>query len=124
MIEARPVYSNRNLKNKFNSSVLVEGSVYGLDEGVLSCVDLATGERRWKGGRYGHGQLLYADGRLIVLAEDGRLALVDASPEAYNEISTFQALKGKTWNHHALAGGRLLVRNGKEMACYDLRAGS
>lgn len=119
---AKELWSNTNMKNKFNSSVLVDGYIYGLDEGILACIEALTGKRMWKGKRYGHGQLIYADGNLIVLAEDGRLALVRANPERLNEVSSFQALEGKTWNMPALAGGRLLIRNEKEMVCFDLRA--
>ena len=109
------------MKNKFNSSVVVDGHIYGLDEGILACLDAETGKRVWKGGRYGHGQLLYAEGNLIVLGEKGQLALVRATPEKHQEISEFQAIRGKTWNNFALAGGLLLVRNGKEMSMFDLR---
>ena len=119
---ARTVWENNNMKNKFNSSVLYNGYVYGLDEGILSCVDVKTGERKWKGGRYGYGQLLLASGHLIVSAEDGRLALVKAAPDAFTEVAQFQALEGKSWNVPALSGGKLLVRNANEMACFNLAA--
>jgi outer membrane protein assembly factor BamB len=119
---ARTIWENQNMKNKFNSSVLYNGFVYGLDEGILSCVNVMTGERKWKGGRYGYGQLLLANGHLIVTAEDGRIALVKAAPDAFTEVTQFQALAGKTWNVPAMTGGKLLVRNAKEMACYNLAA--
>ena len=118
------VWRNRNLKNKFSSSVLHEGHIYGLDEDILVCLEAATGERKWKDGRYGYGQLLLADGHLVILGGDGELALVRASPERRIEIARVPALRGKTWNHPALAGGRLFVRNAVEMACFDLRTES
>jgi outer membrane protein assembly factor BamB len=118
---ARELWSNRNLKNKFSSSVFWQGHVYGLDEDILVCLDAQTGERRWKEGRYGYGQLLLASGHLVILGGDGALALVRATPERYEELARFQAIQGKTWNHPAIAGGRLLVRNALEMACFDLR---
>ncbi len=118
---AREVWFSRSMKNKFNPSVLVDGVVYGLDEGILAAVDVWTGERLWKGGRYRFGQLLYASGRLIVISEQGDLALVEATPEAHREIAKFEALNGKTWNVPAMADGRLIVRNQTEMASYDLR---
>ncbi len=118
---AEKVWEANTMKNKFNSSVLYEGTVYGLDESILAAVDARTGERRWKGGRYGFGQLLLADKRLIVLTEDGDLVLVEATPEQHTEIARFKALEGKTWNVPALADGILLVRNQTEMAAYDLR---
>lgn len=118
---ARTVWENINMKNKFNSSVLHEGHVYGLDEGILSCVDVNSGTRKWKGGRYGYGQVILASGHLIVMSDTGELALVKASPDQYTEVAKFQALEGKTWNYPAIAGGTLLVRNANEMAAYNLR---
>jgi outer membrane protein assembly factor BamB len=117
---ARTVWENVNMKNKFNSSVLHQGFVYGLDEGILSCVDVKTGERKWKGGRYGYGQVLLASGHLIVITDAGDLVLVRATPDALTEVARFSAIQGKTWNYPAIAGGRLLVRNGNEMAAYNI----
>ncbi|MDQ3586472.1 MAG: PQQ-binding-like beta-propeller repeat protein [Acidobacteriota bacterium] len=117
---ARSLWENINLKTKFNSPVYHNGHVYGLDEGILACVDAQTGERKWKGGRYGYGQLLVASGHLIILTDTGELALVKAEPSQFTEVAKFPAIQGKTWNVPAIAGGRLLVRNGNEMACYSL----
>jgi outer membrane protein assembly factor BamB len=117
---ARAIWQNINMKNKFNSSVLHQGYIYGLDEGILSCVDVKTGERKWKGGRYGYGQVLLAGNHLIVSTDAGELVLVRASPDQFSEVSRFQAIQGKTWNYPAIAGGRLLVRNGNEMAAYNI----
>jgi outer membrane protein assembly factor BamB len=117
---ATTIWENVNMKNKFNSSVLYNGYVYGLDEGILTCLDVNTGDRKWKGGRYGYGQVLLASGNLIVTSDSGDLALVKASPDAYTELARFTALQGKTWNYPAIADGRLLVRNGNEMAAYDI----
>ncbi len=119
---ARQVWKNLNLKNKFNSSVFHEGFLYGLDEGILTCLDAGTGVRRWKDGRYGYGQMLLASGHLVILGGEGDLALVQATPERHVELARFPALKGKTWNHPTIAGGRLFVRNAVDMACYDLSA--
>jgi outer membrane protein assembly factor BamB len=119
---ATTIWENNNMKNKFNSSVLHNGYVYGLDEGILSCLDVNTGERKWKDGRYGYGQVLLAGQHLIVLTDNGELALVKASPAGFSEVARFSALEGKTWNYPAIAGGRLLVRNSKEMAAYDISA--
>jgi outer membrane protein assembly factor BamB len=117
----REVWRNIRMKNQFSSSVLLDGFVYGLDESILACVDAATGDLKWKGGRYGYGQLVLASGHLIVLTEDGDLALVRATPDRHDEIVRFPVLDGKTWNHPALTGGYLLVRNLQEMAAFDLR---
>ncbi len=119
---ARAIWENTSMKNKFNSSVVYQGHAYGLDEGILTCVDLNTGERKWKGGRYGYGQLVLASGHLIVMTETGELVLVRATPQQHTEVSRFQALQGKSWNYPAIAGGRLLVRNGTEMAAYNIAA--
>ena len=120
--EARKVWENINMKNKFNSSVLHEGHIYGLDEGILTCLDVNTGERKWKGGRYGYGQVILASGHLIVSSDSGELALVKATPQQYVEVARFAALEGKTWNYPAIAGGRLLVRNANQMAAYNIAA--
>ena len=110
------------MKNKFNSSVLFEGNVYGLDEGILTCVDVKSGERKWKGGRYGYGQVILASGHLIVITDTGELVLVKAAPDKHTEVARFSALEGRTWNYPAIADGRLLVRNQTQMACFDVSA--
>jgi outer membrane protein assembly factor BamB len=120
--QAKAVWTNINMKNKFNSSVLHDGHVYGLDEGILTCLDVNTGNRKWKGGRYGYGQVILASGHLIVLSDTGELALVKASPNEYTEVAKFQSLDGRTWNYPAVAGGKLFVRNAKEMAAYQIAA--
>jgi outer membrane protein assembly factor BamB len=117
----REVWRNNRMKNQFSSSVLHEGYIYGLDESILACVDAETGALKWKGGRYGYGQIALASGHIIVLTEDGDLALVRATPEKHVELARFPALDGKTWNHPAFSNGLLVVRNLKEMAAFDLR---
>jgi outer membrane protein assembly factor BamB len=119
--DVREVWRNIRMKNQFTSSVLHGGFIYGLDESILACVDAATGDLKWKGGRYGYGQVMLASGHLIVLTEEGELALVRASPERHEEITRFPVLEGRTWNHPVIADGYLLVRNGAEMAAFDLR---
>jgi outer membrane protein assembly factor BamB len=117
---ARPVWQNNRLKNKFNSSVLYQGHIYGFDEAILACVDAKTGELKWKGGRYGYGQLLLAGGYLIVVTEQGDVVLVRATPEGHQELARFSAIEGRTWNIPAIDNGLLLVRNSTEMACFRL----
>ncbi|MEW5975312.1 MAG: PQQ-binding-like beta-propeller repeat protein [Acidobacteriota bacterium] len=117
----RTVWQNTRMKNKFTSSVLHGGYIYGLDEAILACMDAATGDLKWKGGRYGYGQLILAGEHLVILSETGDLVLVKAAPEGHREMARFSAIDGKTWNHPAMARGRLLVRNTTEMACFDLR---
>lgn len=116
----RPVWQNNRMKNKFNSSVLHQGYVYGLDEAILACIDPKTGELKWKGGRYGYGQLLLAGGYLVVLTEEGELVLVRATPDAHQELARFPAVEGRTWNIPAIDNGLLLVRNASEMACFRI----
>ncbi len=118
--QVRTVWKNKSLKNKFSSSVLWENHLYGLDEDILTCLDAETGERKWKNGRYGYGQVLLASGHLIILTGDGQLALVRATPRGHEEVRRFQAIKGKTWNHPALADGQIFVRNSAEMASFQI----
>ena len=101
--------------------MLHEGFIYGLDESILACIDAATGEPKWKGGRYGYGQVMLASGHVIVLTESGELALVRATPTRHEEVVRFPVLDGKTWNHPAMSDGYLLIRNINEMAAFDLR---
>jgi outer membrane protein assembly factor BamB len=108
------------LSTKLTNVALRNGYVYGLSQGILECVELATGKRQWKRGRYGHGQIVLADDLILVSAETGEVALVEASPDQYRELGRFQAIEGKTWNNPALAGPYLLVRNSEEAACYEL----
>src|SRR5580700_181964 len=117
---AQPVWKNNRLKNKFNSSVLYQGYIYGFDEAILECFDPKTGEVKWKGGRYGYGQMLLAGGYLVITTEQGELVLVRATPEGHQELARFQAIEGKTWNLPAIDHGLLLVRNTEEMACFRL----
>jgi outer membrane protein assembly factor BamB len=120
----REVWRNNRMKNRFSSPVLKNGIIYGLDEAILAAIDADTGDLKWKGGRYGYGQVLLTGDKLIVLTEDGDLALVRATPDRHEELARFPVLEGKTWNVPALAGGYLLVRNLAEMAAFDLRSAS
>jgi len=112
------------LKPGFNDFVTNEGHIFGLDDGILCCLDAATGERLWKKGRFGHGQMLLAASppRLVVVDESGEVVLLDANPKHYEELGRFKALDDKTWNHPVLAHGCLFLRNAAEMACYRLAA--
>jgi outer membrane protein assembly factor BamB len=114
------LWKNRNLKPKFTNLVRRGQHVYGLDDGVLACVNLEQGKREWKEGRYGHGQILLVHDLLLIQAESGDVVLVEVSPEKPQERARFRALQSKTWNNPVLIGDLLLVRNDREAACYRL----
>jgi outer membrane protein assembly factor BamB len=121
-LAVRELWRTNRMKNQFTSSVHHGGFIYGLDESILACLDAASGEVKWKGGRYGYGQVMLASDHLVVVTEDGELALVRATPERHIELSRFPVLEGRTWNHPAMADGYLLVRNTTAMAAFDLRS--
>ena len=118
-------WTTNGLKPYFNDFVVHEGHAYGFDGAILACVDLADGTRKWKGGRYGNGQLVLLPDQdlLLVVSEEGELALVGATPDGFRPIAQVPGIEGKTWNHPVLIGDLLLVRNGEEMAAFRLRNG-
>jgi outer membrane protein assembly factor BamB len=122
-LQVRSVWNEpRNLQTKFTNVAIIDDYAYGLSDGILECVEVATGERQWKErrGDYGHGQILGVGKLILVQAEDGRVVLVEANPEELVELTSFQALAGKTWNNPCLYGRLLLVRNSEQAACYEL----
>lgn len=114
------LWDSPRLKSKFANFFEKDGVVYGLDDGVLVAVDPETGDRIWKKGRYGHGQILLVGDTILVQTEDGELLLVEATPEEHRELAKITALSDKSWNQPALAGRYLLVRNHKEAVVYEL----
>ncbi len=115
------VWKSRVMKNHFNSSVLQGDYLYGFDNAILTCIEVNTGEEQWQQRGFEKGSLLLADGYLIILGEKGKLALVEANPSEYKEKALFQLFDDKCWTVPTLAGGRLYLRNQKEMVCLDLR---
>ena len=115
-------WESSRLKPNFNDFVVHEGHAYGFDGSILASIDVDTGERKWKGGRYGHGQLVLLPDQdlLLVVTEKGVLTLVGATPDEFTELARFPAIEGKTWNHPVLVDDLLLVRNGQEMAAFRL----
>ncbi len=115
------IWKAKVLKTKFSNVMIRDGFVYGLDDGILSCIELETGIRKWKKGRYGYGQNLMVGDLIVVLAEDGDLALVEANPEKYVELARLPALDGHTWNNPVLAGDMLLMRNSEQATCFQVK---
>mgnify|MGYP007028598725 CR=1 FL=1 len=110
-------------RTKFSSASVFGTHAYALDEGTFCCVDLATGERGWREGRYGFGQHIRVGAQwMLVQAEKGFLTLVKANPAQLEEVSRLEALNSKTWNPPTLAGRWLLVRNDREAVCYEIPA--
>ena len=112
--------SSRVLKTKFTNACLYDGYAYGLSDGVLECVEISSGRRAWKRGRFGHGQLLRADNLLLVQAESGEIVLLEANPTRFEQIGSIPALEGQTWNNLCLYENRLLARNAREATCFSL----
>jgi outer membrane protein assembly factor BamB len=112
------------IDGEINTAVLVDDHLYGFKGSILVAVDAAGGDLKWSARGYGRGSLIAADGKLIVLGEQGALALIEASPQQYRELARAQLLAGRSWTSPSLAGGRLFVRNGEEVVSVDLAAGA
>jgi outer membrane protein assembly factor BamB len=120
-LTARELWRTNRMKNDVSSSVHHDGFIYGIDQGILACIDATNGELKWKAGRYGNGQTLLASGHLVITTGDGEVVLVRATPDGHQEVARTPAVEGSTFNHPALVDGFLLVRNGAQMTAFDLR---
>jgi len=118
----KEIWTSKNLKSDFNDLLVHKGNLYGFDDSIFTCIDLATGRRQWKRGRYGKGQslLLPEDNLIMVLSEQGVIVVLNTDSETHEELASIQMLNGKTWNHPVLVGNNLYVRNSEEAACYLL----
>ncbi|MDZ4403918.1 PQQ-binding-like beta-propeller repeat protein [Prosthecobacter sp.] len=122
-LAATSIWSSSHPRTKFSSASVFGTHAYASDEGTFCCVDLTTGERGWREGRYGFGQQIRVGEQwMLVQAEKGFVALVKANPERLEEVSRLEALSSKTWNPPTLAGRWLLVRNDREAVCYEIPA--
>lgn len=119
---AASVWESRYLKPSFNDFLYFDGALFGFDKQIFACIDAATGERRWKNGRYGFGQaiLLESCGQIIIASEQGELVLLNADSDSHSEQGSVDAMSSKVWNHPAFDSGLLYVRNAEEMICYRL----
>ncbi len=115
------VWFSKRMKNHFNSSIHRDGFIYGFDDAIFKCIAADTGEEKWKARGYGKGSLIFADGHLIVLSDDGKLAIVEAIPAAHVEVASAQVLSGRCWTAPSLASGLLYLRSLEEIVCLDLR---
>ena len=117
----KELWTSKAMKTKFCTAVIHGDYAYGLDDGILACIDIRNGRKKWKGGRYGHGQVLLAGDMLIVQTEAGGVRLVEPSPKGLREKGGVEPFEGKTWNPPALAYPFLVVRNAEFAACYELQ---
>jgi outer membrane protein assembly factor BamB len=117
---ATRIWKSIRLKSKFANLIHLDGFVYGLDDGALACIDVNSGELKWKGDRYGHGQMILVGHLLLLMAENGEIVLLEPSPAEQRELARFKVLQDKTWNPPALAGDLLVVRNDREAVCLRL----
>ncbi len=116
------LWKSKSLKTKFSTPILWKGHLYGLNENRLTCLDAEDGSLKWRGNKYGYGQIIAASGHIIILGDAGDLSLVEMNPQKFIEKATFKALDGgRTWSYPALSKGLLFIKNSREMACYDLR---
>ena len=116
------VWETTDIKPYYNDLVVYKDHLYGFDNNFFTCVGLEDGKGKWRERGYGNGQviLLAEQGLLLISTEKGEVVLVEATPEKRKELAKFKAIEGKTWNHPVVAHGKLFIRNGEEVACFQL----
>ena len=115
------VWESKVMRNKMNNCVLWKGCLFGFDESELACVDFATGDVKWKQKGLGMGALTLANGKLIVMTENGALAIVEPTPAGYKELAKAHVLDKTCWTSPTLANGRIFCRNNSgDMACVSV----
>lgn len=121
-ISTEELWTSRNLKPDFNDFVIFENHAFGFDGKIFTCIDLDTGERKWKQGRYGKGQVLLLEqsSTLLVTSEKGQIVLLKADPSGHHELTKLTVFDDRTWNHPVVVGNRLYVRNSNEAVCFEL----
>jgi len=118
---AKRLWANKEMKNYFSTSVLVDDYLYGFNNNKLTCLDFRTGKAKWSAGGFNRGSLLAADDKLIIYGAQGLLALAEISPDSYKELASFQFCDERTWTVPTLSGGRLFLRNEKDLACLKVK---
>jgi outer membrane protein assembly factor BamB len=114
------IWHNKEMRNHFNSSVYYKDHIYGFSSSTLKCLEAETAQRKWSTRGFGKGSLIIADEKLLILSDRGKLAMIEATPEGYNELARAQVIEGKSWTSPTFSDGKIYLRNQKEMACYDL----
>ena len=121
--QASEVYFTKDMRNHHSSSILIGDHMYGFSGGILTAMRFDTGEVAWKDRSVGKGSLVFADGHLYALSENGVMGLVEASPTGYREKGRFRIQQDSlpTWAHPVVAGGRLYIRDQDTIYAYDVR---
>ena len=115
------------LQNHWSTPVYHDGHLYGIfgfkeyGKAPLQCIELATGNEKWSKPGFGPGNVTWVDGHLLVLGDAGQLAIVEATPDAYQEKAQAKILKGKCWTTPSYTGGRVYARSTVEAVCIELR---
>jgi outer membrane protein assembly factor BamB len=120
--QVAPLWKSELMRSDVNSPLLLGDHIYGFDRGILKSLDTESGDIAWKARGFQRGSLIAADGRLIVLGEEGNLALVDGNPDEFYQVDSADILTGKNWTSPALAEGKLYLRNQEELVCLDLKS--